>query len=104
QPCALPISRSLRGRNALAAGLLVLAVLSRVVGPLLGLTAFLVKEATDGVRFIIETVRSQGVAGLVEALPAPLDAYARFALERLGDLGQLLQKHATEQGPRAASA
>ena len=98
------LTRWLRGRNALAAGLLVLAVLFLVVGPLLGLTAVLVKEATDGVRFIIETVRSQGVAGLVEALPVPLDAYARFALERLGDLGQLLQKHATEQGPRAASA
>jgi predicted PurR-regulated permease PerM len=98
------LTRWLRGRNALAAGLIVLAVLFLVVGPLLGLTAVLVKEATDGVRFIIETVRSQGVAGLVEALPVPLDAYARFALERLGDLGQLLQKHATEQGPRAASA
>jgi predicted PurR-regulated permease PerM len=103
-PVQARLARSLRGRNALAASLLVLAVLFLVVGPLLGLTAFLVKEATDGVRFIIETVRSQGVAGLVEALPAPLDAYARFALERLGDLGQLLQKHATEHGPRAASA
>jgi len=49
-------------------------------------------------------VRSEGVAGLVEKLPGPFDVYARSALERLGDLGQLVQKHATEQGPRAASA
>jgi predicted PurR-regulated permease PerM len=103
-PLQVRLRRWLRGRDALAAGLLVLAVLFLVVGPLLGLTAVLVKEAADGVRFILEIVRSQGVSGLIEQLPGPLDSYARFALERLGDLGQLLQKHATEQGPRAASA
>ena len=103
-PVQARLSRWLRGRRGIAAGLLVLAVLFLVVGPLLGLTAFLVKEAADGVRFILETVRSEGVAGLVERLPGPFDVYARSALERLGDLGQLFQKHATEQGPRAASA
>ena len=103
-PLQARLRRWLGGRDALAAGLLVVAVLFLVVGPLLGLTAVLVKEAADGARFIHEIVRSQGVAGLVEALPAPFDAYARLALERLGDLGQLLQKHLTEQGPRAASA
>jgi predicted PurR-regulated permease PerM len=56
------------------------------------------------VRFIHDIVRSQGVSGLIDQLPGPLDSYARYALERLGDLGQLLQKHITEQGPRAASA
>jgi predicted PurR-regulated permease PerM len=97
-------SRWVRGRRAVAAGILVVAVLFLVVGPLLGLTAFLVKEATDGIRFVVETVRSEGVTGLIERLPAPLDEWARRALERLGDLGQLAQKHATEQGGRAASA
>jgi predicted PurR-regulated permease PerM len=56
------------------------------------------------VRFIQDTVRSQGVVGLVDKLPPPLDGYARNALESLGDLGQLAQKHVVEQGPRAASA
>jgi len=98
------LRRLLGGRNALAAGLLVVAVLFLLVGPLLGLATFLVKEALDGARFIADTVRSQGVAGLVETLPAPFDQYLRSALGYLGDLGQLLQKHVTEQGPRAASA
>jgi predicted PurR-regulated permease PerM len=98
------LSRWLRGRRAVAAGILVLAVLFLLVGPLLGLTTVLVKEAADGVRFIQDTVRGQGVAGLVEKLPPPLDAYARNGLESLGDLGQLAQKHVIEQGPRAASA
>jgi predicted PurR-regulated permease PerM len=103
-PLQMWLSRRLGGRRGLAAGILVVAVLFLLVGPLLGLTAFLVKEATDGIRFILEIVRSQGVAGLLDYLPAPLDAYAARALAGLGDLGQLAQKHITEQGPRAASA
>ena len=103
-PLQARLSRWLRGRRAIAAGILVLAVLFLLIGPLLGLTTVLVREAADGVRFIQDTVRSQGVAGLVERLPPPLDAYARTALESLGDLGQLAQKHVIEQGPRAASA
>jgi predicted PurR-regulated permease PerM len=103
-PLQRRLSRWLGGRHGIAAGILVVAVLFLLVGPLLGLTAFLVKEATDGIRFILEIVRSQGVAGLLDYLPAPLDGYAARALEGLGDLGQLAQKHMTEQGPRAASA
>jgi len=103
-PVQARLSRWLRGRRAISAGILVLAVLFLVIGPLLGLTTVLVKEAADGVRFIQDTVRSQGVVGLVDKLPPPLDGYARNALESLGDLGQLAQKHVVEQGPRAASA
>ena len=103
-PLQARVTRWLGGRRGLAAGILVLAVLFLVVGPLLGLTAVLVKEGTDGVRFIIDTVRSEGVSGLVERLPSPIDSWATRGLERLGDLGQLAQKHATEQGGRAASA
>jgi predicted PurR-regulated permease PerM len=103
-PVQSRLSRWLGGRRALSAGILVVAVLFLLVGPLLGLATVLVKEAADGVRFIQDTVRSEGVSGLVERLPAPLDAYARSALESLGDLGELAQKHAVEQGPRAASA
>lgn len=94
----------LRGRRAIAAGILVLAVLFLLVGPLLGLAAFLVKEAADGARFVVETVRSEGVAGLLDRLPSPIDAYAHQLLERLGDLGAFVQKHLTEQGARAAGA
>jgi predicted PurR-regulated permease PerM len=94
----------LGGRRGVAAGILIVAVLFLLIGPLLGLTAFLVKEATDGIRFILDIVRSEGIAGLLDYLPAPLDAYAARALEGLGDLGALAQKHITEQGPRAASA
>ena len=103
-PLQRRLSRWLGGRRGVAAGILVLAALFLIVGPLLGLTAVLVKEVVDGVRFIQETVRSEGVTGLIQMLPGPLDEYAHRALERLGDLSALVQKHASEQGARAASA
>ena len=103
-PAQARLARWLGRRQALSAGILVIAVLFLVVGPLLGLTAFLVKEATEGVKFILETVRSQGITGLIDWLPGPLHEYAQRALAGLGDLGQLAQKHVTEQGPRAATA
>jgi predicted PurR-regulated permease PerM len=69
-----------------------------------GLSAVLVKEASDGARFIRDTVRSEGVTGLIERLPGPLHDLGQKAIARLGDLGELGQKHLSEQGPKAASA
>jgi predicted PurR-regulated permease PerM len=103
-PLQRRLSRWLGGREGVAAGILVVAVLLLLVGPLLGLTAFLAKEATEGVRFILETVRSEGFTGLLEKLPGPLDGYANRMLAWLGDLGQFVQKHVTEHGGKAASA
>ncbi len=103
-PLQQRLTRWLGGRRGVAAGILVLAVLFLLVGPLLGLTAFLVKEAADGARFVVDTVRSEGVSGLIEYLPGPLAGYAHEALERLGDIGAFVQKQVTEQGARAASA
>src|SRR5918998_6727826 len=70
-PLQRRLTRWLGGRRGVAAGILVLAVLFLLVGPLLGLTAFLVKEAADGARFVVDTVRSEGVSGLIEYLPGP---------------------------------
>jgi predicted PurR-regulated permease PerM len=101
-PLQKRLARRFRGRRGPAAGILVLAVLFLLIGPLIGLSAFLVKEATDGATFILETVRSEGVPGLVERLPAPLDAWVTSALERLGDLGELLERQVRAQGAKAA--
>ena len=98
------LSARLGGRRGLASGILVLAVLFLLVAPLIGLTAVLVKEATEGLRFIFETVRSEGVGGLLERLPGPLDVWAARGLEQLGDLSQLLERQFSAQGAKAASA
>ena len=98
------LAAKLRRRRGLAAAILVLAVLLLLVVPLLALTAVLVKEASDGLRFIVETVRSEGASGLIEMLPGPLQELINKAIAGLGDLGQLAQKHIGDQAPRAASA
>lgn len=64
------LAAKLGGRPKLAAGILVFAVLVLLIGPLIGLSAFVIKEAAAGVKFIQETVRGEGVTGLIERLPA----------------------------------
>jgi predicted PurR-regulated permease PerM len=94
----------LRGRPKLAAALLVVAVLLLVIGPLVALSAVIVNEATAGVKFVIDTVRGEGFAGLIARLPAPLDHLVDEALSKLGDVGQFIEQHIGTQAGKAASA
>lgn len=68
---------------AAAAGLLVFGVLTLMLGPLAGLSAFVVNEASAGVKFISDTLRSEHVIALIEKLPGPLQETVADALERL---------------------
>jgi predicted PurR-regulated permease PerM len=92
-----------------AAGLLTLGVFLLIVGPLFALSAFVVKEAAEATRYVSETVRSEGVEGLVAKLPAPLDNAARNALERVpfseGDsVDATVQQQVSARGGQAAMA
>ena len=103
-PAQERLSRRLGGRRNAAAGIIVLAVLLVFVGPLAGLSAVLVKEASDGAKFVYDTVRSDGMSGLVGKLPGPLQEAATRTLEYLGDLKALIERNLTGQGGKAASA
>jgi predicted PurR-regulated permease PerM len=103
-PLQVKLTRWLRGRPQVSAALLVVAVLLLIVGPILALSAIAVREATDGVRFLLETVRSEGMSGLLQRLPSPLDEYAARALAYLGDFDKTVESQASEQGRKAASA
>jgi len=103
-PLQAKLARWMRGRPQVSAAILVVAVLLLVVGPVLALSAIAVREATDGVRFLHETVRSEGMSGLLQRLPAPLAEYAARALAYLGDFGTAVESQAKEQGAKAASA
>jgi predicted PurR-regulated permease PerM len=99
----------LRQRRAVSAGALTVAVILVLVGPLVAFSAFAVKEATDGLRFVSRTVRSEGVTGLVERLPPALQRVANEALERLpqepgAGLDQTVEKQVSAQGGKAAAA
>jgi len=103
-PAQKRLARWLRGRRQASSAILVVAVLLLVIGPILAMSAVAVREATGGVRFLIETVRSEGTSGLVQRLPAPLDEYATRALAYLGDLDATLNSQVKQQGPKAATA
>ncbi|MFN2644540.1 MAG: AI-2E family transporter [Burkholderiales bacterium] len=103
-PLQARLARALRDRPKLAAVLLVFAVLGLVIGPLLAMSAFAVNEATAGARFLLETVRGEGVEGLIARLPGPLERLANEALSALGDVGQFIESSISSQAGRAASA
>jgi predicted PurR-regulated permease PerM len=103
-PLQARLARWLHGRPQVSAALLVVAVLLLVVGPILALSAVAVREATGGVRFLLETVKSEGMSGLLQRLPAPIADYAARALAYLGDFGAAVESQVREQGPKAASA
>jgi len=102
-PLQARLAKWLRGRPNLAAGIQVLAVLLLLVGPLLAMSAIVMREATDGARFILDTVRSEGMSGLVQRLPAPLADYATRALGQLGHISKTIEEQVNAQGARAAS-
>jgi predicted PurR-regulated permease PerM len=63
-----------------------------------------VREATDGVRFLLEVLRSGDTGVLLDRMPAPLNEYAARALAYLGEAGAEIEAHVRAQGPKAASA
>lgn len=108
-PLRVRLTASLRGRRGLASGMLVLAVVLVIVAPLVALSAVAVKEGTDGLRFVSDTVRSEGVAGLIEKLPPSMRRLATGALERLpsepgDDIESTVEKQVNKQGGQAAVA
>jgi predicted PurR-regulated permease PerM len=103
-PLQRRLARLLRGRPQVSAALLVVAVLVLLVGPILAMSAVAAREVTGGIRFLLETFRSEGMSGLLQRMPAPLDEYAARLLAYLGDLGAVIESQVQKQGPKAATA
>jgi predicted PurR-regulated permease PerM len=97
------LGRRLWNRRALSAAVFVLGIVILILAPLVAFSAFAVKEGNEGVKFLTGTLRSNGVTGLVEKLPAPLARLARGGLDRLPSADELKDR-ITEQGGRAAAA
>jgi predicted PurR-regulated permease PerM len=103
------LSRALRDSPKLAAAILLLAVVVLVLGPLLGLSAFVVKEGSEAARYVNEIVRSEGVEGLVSRLPDPVEKAARATLARIpleegGSVNETVQEQVSARGGQAAAA
>ncbi len=91
------MTRNLRGRDNLAAGLLCFMVIVALLLPLTGLTAFVVGEVTNGVQFVSKTLRREGLEGLIDRLPGPARGLAEKVMERIPMREQKLEEHIQEQ-------
>ncbi|MFP2957006.1 AI-2E family transporter [Myxococcus sp. 1LA] len=102
------LARKLRGRNNVAAGIIVSGVILALLLPLGGLTAFVVSEVSDGVKFVSDTVQREGVEGLIEKIPSPVRGPVQGLLERIpleeAQLDETLQQQVSTQGGTAARA
>lgn len=111
-PLERRLRRFTRGRRNLSSSLILLGVVLLLVVPVAGLTAFVVREATQGYRYVSQTLRSEGVDGLVARLPDGVERQVRKLLERLnvdteGSLNELNQEFGEgvqTQGGKAAQA
>ncbi len=101
-------TRLLGNRPKLSATLLLVLVLVLLMGPLLGLSAFVVKEATQAIQFISTTLQSQGMEGLIRSLPDGIEGISRRILERIplegAALSQALEEEVAPRSGQAAAA
>ena len=103
-PWCSRLAARMRGRRNLAAALATIGILLVVVLPLTLISVTVTREIRDGVAYVRNTLRSEGVDGLIRDLPGPLQALARRALSELpADQGELTDL-AQQQGGRAAAA
>jgi predicted PurR-regulated permease PerM len=102
------LTRRFKGKPVLAASLLVLGIIVLVLGPLIGFSGFIVSEASAGYDFVSRTVRSEGVQGLVDQLPDPLQRTVKSGIELLPDDTSKLEETAkaelSSKGGTAANA
>lgn len=98
----------LGGRHNLAAAIVCTGVVLALLMPVGGIAAFIIKETVEGVRLITDTVRSEGVSGLIDHMPDSLRGTAQRVIEYLPageeELNKLLQEQASAQSGEAARA
>ncbi|MDY7229349.1 AI-2E family transporter [Hyalangium rubrum] len=100
------LTRRLRGRGGVAAGLICLGIVLALLVPLAALTTFIVSQIIEGVNFISTTVQQRGLEGLVTYVPGPLKGHASRMLEsfQAGSAGmwQTVQEQLSSRGATAA--
>ena len=103
------MERHLRRRSIVAA-ILVLGVIVLLLGPLVAFSTYLFREIAEALKFITDTIRSEGVTGLRERLPEGVDRVLNSVLEWIsrqsgGSLdSSVVQRQVTAQGGKAVVA
>jgi predicted PurR-regulated permease PerM len=70
-PLQTRLTKRLRGHNGVSASVLTTLIVVLGAVPVVAISAFVVGEGSRGVEYISDTLRSEGVTGLVERLPEP---------------------------------
>jgi predicted PurR-regulated permease PerM len=100
------LTRHLKGKKGLAAGLITLGFVVVLLAPIAGLTAFIVSKIIEGVNFISTLVQQRGLEGLLTYVPGPFHDEAARMLERVqtgsAGLWQTLQEQLSSRGATAA--
>jgi predicted PurR-regulated permease PerM len=102
-PLHTRLAKRMGGRSGIAAGVLVAAVIIVLVGPLLGLAAFLLKEGTEAMTYLSNAASGEGLRGLLAKLPDSLERLATHGLARVSNINQVLEKQLSAQGGKAAA-
>ncbi|ADO70170.1 AI-2E family transporter [Stigmatella aurantiaca] len=100
------LTRRLRGRRGLSAGLICVGFVFALLAPIAALTAFIVSEVIKGVQFVAGIIQNRGLEGLMTYVPGRLQGPVgrlldRFQAESAG-LWQTLQEQVSSQGATAA--
>jgi predicted PurR-regulated permease PerM len=82
-PVQVWLTRRLRGRNSLAAGILAVAVVLLLLGPTAALVAVVIRDGADGVKFVSETLRGDAVRDLLAYLPHNARSVVHDAIQEL---------------------
>lgn len=82
-PVQAAVTRWLRGRRGVAAGLVTLGVVVLLLGPVAALLALVVTDGAAGVRFVADTAHSPEVADLAARLPGPARDFVLDAIAKL---------------------
>ncbi|MBK8592567.1 MAG: AI-2E family transporter [Sandaracinaceae bacterium] len=70
-------------RHGLVAGLILLVLVLLLIGPLWGLAALVIRDGSDGLRFVLQTLHGEGVARMVASLPESARDLVQLGLEQL---------------------
>lgn len=77
------LSRRLRGRRGVAAFLVTVAIIAILLGPVAAVVTMVIRDGSDAVRFISDTLNSERVAELLSLLPQSARDAIVGALARL---------------------
>lgn len=98
------VTRRVRGRREIAAGVLVILLVAAAALPVAFLVTVIAGQAVEGLRWLREALASEGVSGVIARLPSWLEPLARHLVASVPDLQEEVQKLVGAGGGQAVTA